>query len=1194
MKSALKPVETSSPKPTLDARYDANTPSAFLNGNHALIRMMLEQMRADRNNGLRTKAFVTGYPGSPLGSIDIALKQAKHALEAEGITHRPAQNEEYAVSMLMGTQMLDEHPHPDVDGVVGYWYGKGPGLDRSGDALKHGNFAGTSKHGAVVILSGEDHEAKSSTVPYQQEFSFEHHGMPVLYPSSTQEFLDYGLHAAALSRYSGCWVALKLVGTLCDGGEVVQMHASGLTPQLPPFQPGGKPFVRMANHRFFPVKNIETERKLYDERHAAVLAYAQANELNRVVCSGPNDRIGLISAGKSWADTLQALEDLGYDEAMLQAQGIRLAKVGLLCPGEPAFFRRFAEGLETVIVIEEKRDFLERQVAASIIGTSVREILGKHDEHGQRLFPIEGGMTSDIVAEHLARLLSRKQTLPERGQARIQYLQNKVVHRPESLPGRAPNYCSGCPHNVSTLLAPGQVAWGAPGCHLFAALMDKPQKRVEATTQLGGEGLPWLGLAPYTSRPHIVQNVGDGALFHSSYANIRYAIGSNANMTFKLLINGVLANTGGQEAIGASAIADLTDRLLKDGAKRVVLITKEPRQYARLSLPKALIRRPPEELEATMKELAEINGVTIVIYDGACANERRRRQKRKLLPPPTIFTMVNEEVCENCGDCGAKANCMSLQKVSTAFGPKTQIHQSTCNQDQACIAGECPSFVSVEVSASHGLRKPTLPNIDVSTIPDVAPTKLDSSYHVYIPGLGGSGVLTASAIIAQAAALQGLQVKTYDQTGASQKWGAVLSSLILTPADRPLHTNKVGVGKADLYLALDLLAATDSHNLLCCDTQRTRAVINTGVFPNGEVVRDSRKTLPVEALRDTVAAAANTESHLMLDARRIAETLFGDFMMTNMVAIGAACQAGWLPVQPEHIETAIKLNGVQVQANTMALRAGRLWVHDQAQVEALGSMQVLPLSDRSKRLQELRNSGKLDALAPIEARLANLPIELHSRLMLRSADLVDYQNTGYAVRYLNRVASVFEAETTAVDQAHGYKVTDAVIDGLHKMMAYKDEYEVARLLTQSTFQQRVAEQFSGPVRIHYHLQPPLARIFGLKGKIRVGPWLQPVLKTLAKFKFLRGTAFDPFGPVAARREERALLAWYEQLLHEALPMLKASNALKMAELLRLPETIRGYETVKSANANEAQARAVQLLDELKRPRRIDIAITETI
>lgn len=1184
--------ETSMSTP-LEARFEANTSTAFLNGNQALIRMMLEQMRSDRDAGLRTRAFVTGYPGSPLGSIDIALKQANGPLADEGITHQPAQNEEFAVSMLMGTQMLDEHPHPDVDGVVGYWYGKGPGLDRSGDALKHGNFAGTSRHGAVVILSGEDHEAKSSTVPYQQDFSFEHHGIPVLYPASIQEFLDHGLHAAALSRYSGCWVALKLVGTLCDGGEVVHLHPAGVKPQLPDFQIGGKPFARVANHRFFPVVNVETERRLYDERHVAVLAYARANGLNRIVQSGPNDRIGIVSAGKSWADTLQALEDLGFDEAAQQAHGIRLAKVGLLCPGDPSFFRDFASGLETVIVVEEKRDFLERQVAAGIIGTGVREIFGKLDEHGQRLFPVEGGMTSDLVAERLARVLARHQPLPQRGRERVRYLQGKTVNRSPTLPGRAPNYCSGCPHNVSTLLAPGQMAWGAPGCHLFAALMDNPQKRVEATVQLGGEGLPWLGLAPYTSRPHIVQNVGDGALFHSSYANIRYAITSGANMTFKLLINGVLANTGGQEAVGASAIADLAGRLLQDGAKRVVLITKEPRQYAKVQLPDGLVRRPPDELEATMKELAEIHGVTIVIYDGACANERRRRQKRKLLPPSTIFTMVNEEVCENCGDCGAKANCMSLQKVPTAFGAKTQIHQSTCNQDQACIAGECPSFVSVEVAAGQGVRKPKLPRIELTAIPDAPPATLHAPYHVYIPGLGGSGVLTASAIVAQAATLQGLQVKTYDQTGAAQKWGAVLSSLILAPADRPPHTNKVGVGKADLYLALDLLAAVDPQNLKCCDTQRTHAVINTGVFPNGDVVRDSRKTLPVGELCETVSAAAREDGVLSMDARRIAEALFGDFMMTNMVAIGAACQAGWLPVRPDCIETAIGLNGVQVQANTMAFRAGRLWVHDCAQIEALGTLRPQPLSDRSERLRALRDGGKLGALSPLETRLSGLPATLRERVLLRSADLADYQSTAYAARYLTRVIAVLDAETAARKPGHNHEVTAAVIDGLHKMMAYKDEYEVARLLTRSTFEQRVAEQFSGPVRLHYHLQPPLARTFGLKGKVRVGPWLRPALKALSGLRFLRGTVLDPFGAVAARREERALLAWYEDLLGEALPLLKASNAPRLAELLGLPDTIRGYEAVKSVNAAEAQARALQMLDELKRHPKIEIAIART-
>jgi indolepyruvate ferredoxin oxidoreductase len=610
-----------------------------------------------------------------------------------------------------------------------------------------------------------------------------------------------------------------------------------------------------------------------------------------------------------------------------------------------------------------------------------------------------------------------------------------------------------------------------------------------------------------------------------------------------------------------------------------VLVTKEPGQYAKVQLPAGLVRRSADELEQTMKELSEIKGVTILIYDGACANERRRRQKRGLLPAPTVFTFVNEEVCENCGDCGAKANCMSLQKVPTEFGAKTQIHQSTCNQDQACIQGECPSFVTVEVAPGKGLRKPGLPSIDAAGIPEIETQALQAPYHVYIPGLGGSGVLTASAILAQAAAMQGLQVKTYDQTGAAQKWGAVLSSLILAPADQPPHTNKVGIGKADLYLALDLLAAVDVNNLKCCDAEHTRSVINAGVFPNGEVIRDSRKTLPTQELCDTVAAAVREGSALTLDAQRIAESLFGDYMMTNMVAIGAAYQAGWLPIRAECIEAAIRLNGTQVDANTMAFRVGRLWVHAPKQVQALGTLKLQPLADRTQRLRALRSEGRFGALAAFELQLASLPAQLRERVLLRSVDLADYQNVAYAVRYLERVTSSLRAEVTARGEQHAYEVTAAVADSLHKMMAYKDEYEVARLLTKSGFEKRVADMFSGPVRLKYNLQPPLARTLGLKGKMRVGSWMHPLLKALAGLKFLRGTALDPFGALASRREERALLAWYEGLLPESLGLLDARNAAQVAELMRLPQSIRGYESVKSAAATDAKAQAKRLLSE---------------
>ncbi|QPF90672.1 indolepyruvate ferredoxin oxidoreductase family protein [Bradyrhizobium commune] len=1162
-------------RPSLDDRYAVEDGQLFLTGNQALVRMLVEQMRGDHAAGLRSRAFVTGYPGSPLGSIDMALQQAKKQLDAHGITHLPAQNEESAASSLMGTQMLDEHPHPDVDGVVGYWYGKGPGLDRAGDALKHGNFAGTSQHGAVVLLSGEDHEAKSSTVPYQQEFAFEHHGIPVLYPADIQEFLDMGLHAAAMSRFSGCWVALKLVGALCDGGEVVRVHGTGVPIVIPDLQVSGKPFAKVANHRFFPVVNVETERKLYEERHVAVQAYGRANTLNKIMAQAPTDRIGILSAGKSWSDTLQALEDLGFG-GDLSSSGIRLGKIGLLCPLDRDFIQEFARGLTTIIVVEEKRDFLERQVAAAAIGSGVTRVLGKRDESGDILFPVQGGLNSDMIADGLARVLStaRKATAASAAPAPTATAAALQIKR-------TPNYCSGCPHNASTLLAPGQVAWGAPGCHLFAALMDKPQKRVEATTQLGGEGLPWIGLAPYTSRHHIVQNLGDGALFHSSYQNIRYAATTGVNITFKILLNGVLANTGGQEAVSVTTVSDLLSHLSLEKISKIVLITKEPERYRGVTFPSGVTRRPLDDLESTMAELAAIPGVTIVIYDGMCANERRRRQKRGLLPPPSRFTFVNEDVCENCGDCGVKANCMSLQKVETEFGLKTQIHQSSCNQDQACVAGDCPSFVTVDAPSGAALRKPSSSEIDASMLVDLPPAQLEKPFNVYIPGLGGTGVLTASAILAQAAALDGLNVKTYDQTGAAQKWGPVLSSLVLSPRGIAPPTNTVGRGKADLYLALDLLAAVEPANLARCNSNRTRAVMNTSVLPNGEMIRDVRVQVSAERLCETIGSATNGTAAVAIDARRIAESLFGDYLMTNMVAIGAAHQAGWLPISAASIEAAIALNGTQAKANIHAFRAGRL---SQSNPDTLVRM-VRPraplLSNRLE--QQERRSGPKAVKMWKDVLAANSWMDSTTRDLIekRFMDLVDYQDLDYARKYLHEILRIAEAERAGMGEAFDATIVRIAARSLHRLMAYKDEYEVARLLTQSSFEDRLRAMFTGPVRISYNLQPPLARQIGVRRKVRFGTWFKPAMTVLARLKFLRGTPFDPFGRLAVRREERELIRWYMDLIDQAVSLLHGQDLSTVAAILALPEEIRGYEQIKSTAAARAEVRARELLGSVR-------------
>ena len=1161
--------------PSLSERYERREGRVFLSGIQALIRLPIEQMRHDQEAGLRSRAFITGYPGSPLGGYDIALKQAQKTLDGYGITHLPGQNEELAATVLMGTQMLDAHPHPDVDGVVGYWYGKGPGADRSGDAFKHGNFAGTSEYGAVVVLSGEDHEAKSSTVPYQQEFAFEHHGMPVLYPASVAEFIEFGLHAAELSRYSGCWVALKLVGPLCDGGEVVDFQPRQFKFVRPELQINGKPFKKNANHKFFPVVNVETERQLYVERHAAVRAYIKANGLNRITVSSDSDTLGVIAAGKSYTDTMQAFLDLGMDEAALRRAGIRVAKIGALCPLDDEFVRGFAKDLKTIIVIEEKRDFLERQVGRAVCEIGPIRVMGKFDEQGQALFPQEGGMHSDMVAELLGPVLGRHLAPSSAINCRVTEIE-QIVRRSHGVqPKRSLNFCSGCPHNVSTKLAPGQVAWGAPGCHVFAAVMENPQKRIEAVTQLGGEGLPWIGLAPYTSRKHIVQNLGDGALMHSSYMNIRFAVTAGVNITFKILFNGVIANTGGQESLGSPSIEQLIQHLALEGVKKIVLIAKDPKRYSGHGFSEKVSVRTAPQLESSMEELAEIEGTTVLLYDGECANERRRRQKRGRAPAPVKFTVVNEDVCENCGDCGQVANCMSLQKVDTEFGAKTQIHQSSCNQDQACIQGECPSFVTVEVDEGTHIRKPEAKQIDPAILPDPVLPDVSEPYSIYMPGLGGTGVLTANAILAQAATLDGHEVKSYDQSGAAQKWGAVLSSLIISKAGNPLISNRVGYGKANLYLVLDLLAAVDKVNLISCNPALTAAVINSDVMPSADMIRDPRITLPKPNMITTIANTVKDQGVVVVDARRVAEGLFGDYVMTNMVTIGAAYQAGVLPISANSIETAIRMNGRQIETNLLAFRAGRL---SQSDPEALNAILARPYSVLADRIHELKRQGESDArIDKLMSALNSTGLDARQRdsIRVRVADLVAYQNAAYAVRYIKRVNQAAEVEQAAA--AEDRKLTETVARNLHKLMAYKDEYEVARLLTQRTFQERVKEMFTGPVRMKFNLQPPLVRGFGVKRKVAFGAWSRPLLVLLAKCKVIRGTIADPFGYLAVRREERELLHWYESLLDQALALYQAEDHEQAIALCGLPDGIRGYEHVKTKNIMEAKDKAKQLL-----------------
>ncbi len=1152
-------------------RYVLEEGAVYLSGLQALVRLPIDQNRRDRRAGLRIGTFISGYPGSPLGGYDLALQQARALLERHDVVHVPGANEELAATALSGTQMLDNYPHSRYDGVVGLWYGKGPGVDRSGDALKHGNFAGTSEHGAVVVLSGEDHEAKSSTMPYQDDYAFVSAGIPILYPASVREFLELGLHAIAMSRYSGCWVALKLVGPLADGGEIVDLSPDRPPISVPELAIDGRPFQKTTDFTFFPGTNIETERKLFYERQQAARAYARSNGLDRIEVQSARDRAGIIMAGKSYPDTRQALMDMGLDDDALRRFGIRLLRMGLIYPIDAELVREFARDLEEVIVVEEKRGFLESQIKEALYGLpgGVR-VVGKLDEKGGPLFPIQGGMDSDVVAERLGpRLASFTGAQPGilRRLAELRAIRSRPY---EVLPMRTPNYCSGCPHNFSTRLLDGQIAWGSPGCHSFAAIIEQPERRVVSMTQLGGEGLPWIGLAPFTDRPHLVQNVGDGSLFHSSYLNIRFCVAAGVNITFKILYNGAIANTGAQEPVGGKPVPELTRLLETEGVRRIAIISKDPDAYREANLASNAQVYPLERYDEVLEELEREPGVTVFIYDEMCANERRRRQKRGKLPLPNEYVVINEEVCEGCGHCGALTNCMSLHHVETELGEKTRIHYSSCNIDYTCLGGDCPSFVTIETKAGTGLRKRSPPPLEAESVPEPGHgAQLDRPYHIYIPGVGGTGVITINALLCYAALMDGRRVLSYDQTGAAQKWGPVLSSLVIAAEGQPMAANKVGAGQADLYLAFDLMAAANRANLDRCDPERTAAVINTSLLPSGEMVRNVAFDARAEGMEETISRHTNPERKVVVEARRQAETLFGDYMATNVFALGVAHQSGLIPLSSESIEGAIRLNGVQVEQNLQAFRYGRLHVADRARVSAL----VDPPRggfDEERASALARLSGKdQQAYKRLLERCSHLDEESRRLLAIRIAELIEYQDASYPEPYVDFVLKVAARESSSLIP-HSSFLTHAVIRNLYKLMAYKDEYEVARLHLKETFLGQTRSLFAEPKRLSYHLHPPLLRALGLKRKLKLGPWFTPALRMLRGMRGLRGTALDPFGYARARREERRLM-----LEPDTLPLI--------VEIAQLPDGIRGYEQIKLDNVARVEGRAEELVRRLNDP-----------
>jgi indolepyruvate ferredoxin oxidoreductase len=1164
---------------TLEDKYALLDGRIYLTGIQALVRLPIDQQRRDAGAGLNTGTFISGYEGSPLAGYDLTLARAGRFLQEHHIVHLPGVNEELGATAVMGSQIVHLFPGTQVDGVNGIWYGKGPGVDRCGDVFKHANFGGTSQNGGAIILGGDDPNSKSSTLPHQSDFAYISAGIPILYPSSIQEFLEFGLHAFAMSRLSGCWVALKLVTNLCDGGSVVEVSPDRPHIVIPEVEIDGRPFEKTQDVTFLPPGTIELERHVFGERHVAVLAYARANALNRIEEQTGDDRIGLVSTGKSYADLRQSLYDMGLDSAMLQRLGIRVLRLGMTYPFDRDIARRFATGLEEIIVVEEKRRFVETQLSEALYGMSHHpRIIGKQDEHDVPLFPMHGELDADMITERLGPRLSSLGDAP--GIAARRDLLNAIRGRTyDDVMLRKPNYCSGCPHNRSTRMQEGQITGGGIGCHGMGGLIEQPARHTRYLSQMGGEGLAWVGAAPFSDTQHIFQNLGDGTYFHSGNQAIRACVAAGVNITFKLLYNGAVAMTGGQDAQGSLPIPQLTHSLAAEGVKQIIVVSEMPQRWrgARFAPITRLYHR--DKLFDAMHELSQVSGVTVLINDQQCAAEKRRERKRGIQAEPNVFALINEEVCEGCGNCGELSNCMSLHPVETEFGPKTRIHQSSCNKDYSCLDGDCPSFMTVKVEPGTGLAPKQQPVLEATAIPE--PTDkvvLDGSYTIYIPGVGGTGVVTMNALLAYAALLEDKSLLTLDQTGLAQKGGAVLSNLMLVDNDR-VTSNKVGMGAADLYLVLDALGGMHPINLDRTDPQRTIAVVNTTPSPTGEMIRNNSLLFPAEdTIRHIIDSCTQPARNLYLDAGTIAEGLFDDHMATNIFLIGVAYQAGLLPLKAESIEGAIELNGVAVQQNLQAFRYGRHYLYNPQSI--VDRVLPGPKTTSDERADMLNRLGSRQArlYEKLLSRCGRLDAEAQRMLAIRVGELIDYQSVSYATKYVDFVLQVAEREAEAC--THQVALTHAVIRHLYKLMAYKDEYEVARLHLKASWRYQLDSMFQQPIARYYHLHPPILRALGVKRKLKLGPWFDRPLQLLVKLKKLRGTFLDVFGYAEVRQEERQLIPWYRQTIELVLEQLNDSNHALAVLIANAPDSIRGYEEIKLQRIDETKNEVAQHLANL--------------
>ncbi|MBK7121283.1 MAG: indolepyruvate ferredoxin oxidoreductase family protein [Comamonadaceae bacterium] len=1151
---------------TLDDKYSLDHGRAFMSGVQALVKLPMLQRLRDQMQGKNTAGFISGYRGSPLGGYDQALWKAAPYLKAQNIVFQPGVNEELAATALWGTQQLGFAPPGTnrFDGVFGIWYGKGPGVDRCSDVFKHANMAGTTPWGGVIAVAGDDHISKSSTAAHQSDHIFKACGTPVFFPASVQEILDLGIHAFAMSRFSGIWSGMKTIQEIVESSATAMIDPEHVQIQIPTdFQmPPGGLHIRWPDHA------LDQEARLFHYKWYAALAYIRANRLNYNVIEGPNDRFGLIASGKAYNDTRQALLDLGLDDDTCRQLGIRLHKVGVVWPLEAQLTREFATGLQEILVVEEKRQVIEYQLKEELYNwrADVRpNILGKFNDMGEghpggewsmanptanTLLRANADLSPALIASAIAQRLKAigvPGDIEARLDARLAVMQAKdsAMQVLEVHGDRQPWFCSGCPHNTSTKVPEGSRAMAGIGCHFMSIWMDRT---TVGFTQMGGEGVPWVGQQPFSTDQHMFANIGDGTYFHSGILAIRQSIAAGVNITYKILYNDAVAMTGGQqvgERPEGHSVIQIAQSMRAEGAVKIIIVTDEPEKYDGVKgLPEGIAIQHRDTLDAVQREFREIKGTTVIIYDQTCATEKRRRRKRGTLVDPAKRVVINELVCEGCGDCGVQSNCLSVEPLETEFGRKRQINQSTCNKDYSCVKGFCPSFVTVEGGQlkKKGKGKGASP-FELGALPEPVLPVLKQAWGIVVAGVGGTGVITIGQLLGVAAHLEGKGIVTQDAGGLAQKGGATWSHVLIGATQDDIRTTRVSMAAADLIIGCDPIVTAGKETVLRMREGRTHVALNAQGTPTAAFVKNANWQNPSDQCVADITRAVGEAGVGLFNADAVAGKLMGDTIYVNPMILGYAWQKGWIPLGRESLLRAIELNAVAVENNKTAFEWGRQAAHDRARVEALLSPgQVVEFKKRET----------------VESLVAR-----------RVEFLTAYQDAAYAALYQAFVEKVRAAETPLGKTT----LTESVARYLFKLMAYKDEYEVARLHTDTAFLDRINGMFEGDFKLNYHMAPPLIAKKNAKGELikqPFGPAMMTAFKLLARLKGLRGGAFDIFGKTEERKTERALIGEYRASIEEVLKSLSAANHATAVEIARIPEQIKGFGHVKERHLKAAR------------------------